>query len=144
MLIQVPAATKIVGLILCGVLMLGNAANNVVGMVSGNSYPEIHKDRWGYEIVDRSGDLELRIYIPENVDRENFLNNTTIQDIKEKTFTYWREEDFWDGKYEDWDEYYNETLNPEQKQLYEKYVKITENEKYFNTFMKQIMKKVEK
>jgi len=48
MLIQVPAATKIIGLILCGVLTLGNAAGNVVSVFTDNNEVIIEQQRNSY------------------------------------------------------------------------------------------------
>jgi len=128
MLIQVPAATKIVGLILCGVLMLGNAANNVVNMFSNR--PEVVDIGTYYEIITPLHDGAMVVYIHKFMAFwEEGWDECVVIDKKGNQIKVWT-----DGK--NMQDFY-ESLTAEEKKVWDRYTKLTATKESYQKLLNE-------
>jgi len=125
MLIQVPAATKIVGLILCGVLMLGNAANNVVSIFSNR--PEVIDIGSHYEIITPTHKGAVIVYIRKIT--KLGIGGCTIVNNHGETVKYWL-------RGNDLNNFCN-SLTTEEKKIYDKYAKLIANKESYQKLLNE-------
>ena len=134
MLIQLPAV-KIVGLLLCGVLMMGNAVSSVIGMVAGSG-PVIKDIGDYYEITERVGDEFVSVVIPQMPSIwDEGVDEIIIRDEAGKKKKEWRYDQ---AKYQ---EFYN-GLSEGEKEIVDKYNEITDNKESYRKLLEDLRNKV--
>jgi len=133
MLIQLPAV-KIVGLILCGVLMLGNAVSGVIGMVAGG--PVIKDIGDYYEITEHVGNESVSVIIPQHPTIwDDGVDEIIIRDEAGKKKKEWRYDP---AKYQ---EFYG-GLSEKEKAIIDKYNELTEHKESYRKLLEDLRKQV--
>jgi len=141
MLIQVPAVTKIVGLILCSVLMLGNAANNVVDIFSHKS--KIRDLESHYEVVTPVQDGNFVMYIDKNYKLgKDGLDEFIITNDKDFGTKSWTGTKSW---YIGGPRNLNDVckkFTAKEKAIYDKYANIVSNKELYKKFIDDCKKQL--
>lgn len=127
MLVQLPAATKIVGLLLCGILMMGNAVSGVIGMVTGG--PVIKDIGDYYEITERVGNELVSVIIPQHPTIwDDGVDEVIIRDEAGKKIKEWRYDQ---AKYKA----FYEGLSEKEKAIIDKYNNLTDSKESYRKLL---------
>jgi len=126
MLIQVPAATKIVGLIFCGVMVMANAASSFLGMFSEK--PHISDYGSHYEILTPLKNGMMIVNINKNIAfwEEGFDECEIVNKNGERVKQWVLGENL--------NSFCNK-LTKEEKSIYDKYVKLVESKQSYQELL---------